>query len=931
MRALFSGFLLMAATSAWAFKIDTHVWVGQQVLNNVKRCQTRTGYPCVTVELDQRAQVLPIRKELAEALAQYPEFFRSGNIGPDGFPDILVGQTVIHPGITKLGGQNDKSEFVTGFGTGDWLKLLRDRADRISDADERKKALAFVFGFMSHAAADVWAHTYVNTYVGDIFSLMDGETDVERRHIALEDYIAKNTPPIRDHNGIVLGKAYQIVGGRRLAIPTEFIRQNLIWDSEAQKELRKVNMGKHLELVVKLQQTIDRSLEKGPEMSNQEFAKSIAKKYVPDVLSKDSSKKDMDSVFDYAEKKFRDYKSDGKPIQQFEVIAVQILAYYFLDLDLTAQEAAKAADLMNQFQKYQAGEVRKIRDSSDKVQRQALEIQNKAFEYGLKKSDEAAAMTANLATAIAKYNNVLDELEKAQTKMDGFGLQLREAKHSKDCKLEKKVTCDVHKQAVTRTESYVCGSYCKWAGPLRNICRKVDKICSEQIVDHFETKTYNNCIAKINKCESLKKKRNNRISDFEAKQRAQRDRVTKLTRQIAPTEKNVLTAYNELRNTAVAVNDAANRVYKAKLALQSDILSVVADFTESHRGMLATWSSDIKEAMRQWVIANGQAMRNVIDEDDKTGMLDPILEWKTLYFPSILGVKQSILNLTVGNVIDARKEYEKLWLKLENKMREIDPKITGKILKKRDDFLASAPFMIADKLDKPFAELVGTGKYSLSHSVHAAKSNVSRDRFNEIFGTDESGRHLIKYEGAGAIANRVDIDMHQRDGAFDPMAFAAARNAVTMATLSLVEESGLTQLIGNQENIFEGRKLDHLLTTSLRSIDGNHQWLQLAPPYPRAERVTRDARWVESKNDRNNVSRRFSKSCQDQSPVFGFPLFRISDLRDSVFDKVFKGVLNEGLFLAQEYGLEDMLPVDYDYRPTAEMPYPDFEPESCVN
>ncbi|MFC6755314.1 hypothetical protein, partial [Halorubrum tibetense] len=65
---------------------------------------------------------------------------------------------------------------------------------------------AYVYGYLGHAASDVFAHTYVNQYAGDAFDLWD-ETRVERRHMALEGYISSKLPPLRNHQGDAIGTA----------------------------------------------------------------------------------------------------------------------------------------------------------------------------------------------------------------------------------------------------------------------------------------------------------------------------------------------------------------------------------------------------------------------------------------------------------------------------------------------------------------------------------------------------------------------------------------------------------------------------------------------------------------------------------------------------------------------------------------------------
>ena len=53
----------------------------------------------------------PVPPRVVLALQQYPSYYNAGVIGPDGFPDLTMGQSIIHP-------EN----------TGQWIAFLLDRA-----------------------------------------------------------------------------------------------------------------------------------------------------------------------------------------------------------------------------------------------------------------------------------------------------------------------------------------------------------------------------------------------------------------------------------------------------------------------------------------------------------------------------------------------------------------------------------------------------------------------------------------------------------------------------------------------------------------------------------------------------------------------------------------------------------------------------------
>lgn len=151
---------------AWAFKINAHVWVGQQVINDLE------DDGMLSVRLNGADVRLPVRADVRDAILQNRNVYLLGTLGPDAMPDVLVGQAITHPG----GVQSD-------WRANNWALYVL----RASSGNPVGKA--FAYGYLAHGASDVFAHTYVNQYAGDVFELGDGETLVEQRHIALESWV----------------------------------------------------------------------------------------------------------------------------------------------------------------------------------------------------------------------------------------------------------------------------------------------------------------------------------------------------------------------------------------------------------------------------------------------------------------------------------------------------------------------------------------------------------------------------------------------------------------------------------------------------------------------------------------------------------------------------------------------------------------------
>jgi hypothetical protein len=168
---------LLPVEPATAFKPYTHVVVGHMAMTDA----VDDG----RVTIGGRSYA--VRPKIVEALRAWPSYFRAGTVGPDGFPDLTYGQSVIHP---------DR--------TGEWLRyLLREawaaQSDTSYSAAEKGQILAFTYGFLSHAASDVWAHTLINDFAQGVFpDAPEILTSVPKaaialRHIIVEGYVGDAT------------------------------------------------------------------------------------------------------------------------------------------------------------------------------------------------------------------------------------------------------------------------------------------------------------------------------------------------------------------------------------------------------------------------------------------------------------------------------------------------------------------------------------------------------------------------------------------------------------------------------------------------------------------------------------------------------------------------------------------------------------------
>jgi hypothetical protein len=187
---------------ARAWKPRTHVYLAEQALadalndGQVTLFRVDPGTNALLLRDGQPVELgrFPVRADALEALRGYPSQFRAGVLGPDAFPDIITGQTIIHPAGKVTPGETGVDLNAGGVGTDPWLQHLWERAFHPGDERDATPAnRAFVLGVLAHAAGDMYGHTLVNHYTGDAFHFRPEPTNAIR-HIVLEGYVDRRVP-----------------------------------------------------------------------------------------------------------------------------------------------------------------------------------------------------------------------------------------------------------------------------------------------------------------------------------------------------------------------------------------------------------------------------------------------------------------------------------------------------------------------------------------------------------------------------------------------------------------------------------------------------------------------------------------------------------------------------------------------------------------
>jgi hypothetical protein len=206
--------------NAWG--VRTHLWIGQQVLNDV------LDDDHVTIV----GRRYPVPTHVLRALREKGSRYLMGHLGPDVFPDPIVGQTTTHPGIEG------------GWQTDQWLNQL------LRDADVPGE-IAFAYGFAGHASGDIFAHSYVNAYAGSVFDLSNplSQGAVERRHVVLEKYIESLMPVPRDLSG-------RVITVEDAETTTSFLRDQLVLNRDASRQYAGVPTAAHLNAMFNVRRVV---------------------------------------------------------------------------------------------------------------------------------------------------------------------------------------------------------------------------------------------------------------------------------------------------------------------------------------------------------------------------------------------------------------------------------------------------------------------------------------------------------------------------------------------------------------------------------------------------------------------------------------------------------------------------------------------------
>lgn len=196
--------------------------------------------------------------------------------------------------------------------------------------------------------------------------------------------------------------------------------------------------------------------------------------------------------------------------------------------------------------------------------------------------------------------------------------------------------------------------------------------------------------------------------------------------------------------------------------------------------------------------------------------------------------------------------------------------------------------------------------------------NITPEKLNKIYRSGGSKKNLLKLDDMSARAIHDMLPTKDKLATtFDKNHFSAIKHALTLTKMSLLGPEQLNILVrrywANAPVVFSepasGEKFN-ILFDAVRSIDGDHQWNEFAPPYLRRDRTGCDAglRYYGYANDGQGK---------------GFKLWSSDELRTQVFGKLFPTMIAPAMY-DETMPLREKLDSCYTerYKPNADDPFP---------
>lgn len=808
---LFFIFAISFCEKVFAFKYNTHVWIAQQVIDDLANDGS------ITIEISGTNYQFPVDSEIRDAILENQNVFRMGNIGPDVAPDVATGQFLIHPGTDSYGTdtwainlENYVRDIENRISDEDWyayqenlcaqreydlesiwgfiqnlseddsvneqngeqsggeitgsylsfaneLGLLDTLAGQVRDgpmvapthqSEVNTAELAYHRGFLGHIASDTFAHSYVNYYAGDVYWLADGELDVEKRHVAIESYIDKHLPPLPQ------GKGYNLISS-----PSAFLANAFIFNPQTALDVATVDPDfplTHFYAIERLRAAIRKTASSCVWTGIERFAGQVVINQLTGYTPNENQIQAVNEVLEDANQLNTDF------LNRLNAINDKI------DSEVRGSFLNHSEKILNQF---------------------------------------GAAQDS-----IEVFRNLEEQI-------DGYNDDMVDLVNSNACNLE---------QAILETVCLAWEPIYKYGVPVGAKCaHEVIQIVTPSCANHAAYQEYKRL----------------------------RDGL------IATRDQDLDVMVNAIKSDLIKLRDAMVAIHDAKNSVQ-DLITLLATFQldslDPFKNALKRWDQYITESMVAWIDANAEgakkamiAAENPVEQADRDcyklfsgigeclereePVLDPLVDWFAIYGPSLVGVP-SEMTIAMRDVGAAFSSIRSL---VDGTARTTHMASSDPISR---FFLTMIEKNISEKISsvdvvEEIIKFVGDEEqeklYKDAMAIFSLK--IDDEIINNQFSIDDSEKSLVTYSNF-SYQLRKDMRIGSND-VIDTTKFAALKNAVTLSKLTLLNNVQLNQiasLAGIEMPAYAPYSTKNILYRAIKNIDGHGQWRPIGEALPRA-------------------------------------------------------------------------------------------------
>jgi hypothetical protein len=380
------------------------------------------------------------------------------------------------------------------------------------------------------------------------------------------------------------------------------------------------------------------------------------------------------------------------------------------------------------------------------------------------------------------------------------------------------------------------------------------------------------------------------------------------------------------KEAKAAATELATKVFLNAINIENDLFGSAIDLVQRAtsdinplRAMLKGWIKDIEDSMLAYIDTNAEMIKQTMITGGDP--IQPLNEWWSCWGQSLFGAPAPATTAicSVRNKID---EITQAMDDFERSILELTP--IGSEFQKFKDKINNEINALQEELSIQILEAVTN--FPVRKLLGLLKTPASDAGLDYYFGQDHSSfRHKGLLEISDMSA-RVKAEMHTVNHEFDPQKFNVVYNAVIFAKLSLLGATSLNELAGSSLYDESSTTPVNILLGSIRSIDGNHQWMEIAPPYPRREGL-QDGGWPQDRT--YGYGEKFNAGGQ------GLLVWTDCTSRNLIFRNVFLGPLVPGIETPEINGFSRLLsttyPSIYSVSSSPYNPFPELNSDRIID